>query len=67
MAKKQYAVTVAWSQTDHETYLISAIDRSYIAGIIKSKLKGFHHIVSALEIIKNLDGELAQWLRNNIF
>jgi hypothetical protein len=51
---KKFAVSVAWSQTDHETFLVSAKNRKDAEKVLKSKLKGTFMIKGASEIIKDL-------------
>jgi len=53
-AQKKFAVSVAWSQTDHETVLVSASDKKDAERIVKEKLEGIHHITGTLLITKEL-------------
>ena len=50
----KFAVSVAWSQTDHETYLVSVNSRKDAERVAKEKLPGIHHVTGVTEIVKDL-------------
>ncbi len=47
---KQFVVSVAWSQTDHENVLVIASDLNEAETKVKETLPGIHHITGTREI-----------------
>lgn len=51
---KTFAVSIAWSQTEHETVLVTAKDRKDAEKVTKQKLPGIHHVTGVSEIALDL-------------
>jgi len=54
---KKYAVTIAWSQTCHESILVHANDPKHAEILTLENSPGINHIVRVIELVNEINAK----------